>query len=71
MIFDEPAQQSIIPEDMKSFINSVVELGEKCQIVMAITLNSNELVSIINELKQETYNKSDLVGKAFKLLDKG
>jgi hypothetical protein len=38
VIFDEPAQQSIVPEDMKSFIDSVVELGKSCQIITAITL---------------------------------
>ena len=47
LIFDEPAQQSIIPADMKSFIDSVVTLGNDCQVIVAITLNSEELVNII------------------------
>lgn len=40
IIFDEPAQQSIVPEDMKSFIESVAELKKPFQIFTAITLNS-------------------------------
>ncbi|MHB1652680.1 MAG: hypothetical protein ACYCVD_09425 [Desulfitobacteriaceae bacterium] len=68
LIFDEPAQQSIVPADMSSFINSVVELGKNCQVIIAITLNSQELVSIINGLKKEIYNEISVADKAFKLL---
>jgi len=68
LIFDEPAQQSIVPADMSSFINSVVELGKNCQVIIAITLNSQELVSIINGLEKEMYNEISVADKAFKLL---
>lgn len=66
IIFDEPAQQSIVPDDMKSFINSAVELGKHCQIITAITLNSQELVEIINRLDSNTYHKIKISEKAFK-----
>ena len=39
-------QQSIIPADMKSFIDSVITLGNGCQVIIAITLNSKEFVNI-------------------------
>lgn len=68
IIFDEPAQQSIVPEDMKSFIASVAELGKSFQIITAITLNSQELIGIINELDVLSYHKTTIEGKAFKLL---
>lgn len=68
IIFDEPAQQSIVPEDMKSFIASVAELGKSFQIITAITLNSQELIGIINELDVSSYHKTTIEGKAFKLL---
>jgi hypothetical protein len=67
LIFDEPAQQSIIPADMKSFIDSVVTLGNDCQVIVAITLNSKELVNIIEGLKEGTYNQVSISEKAFKL----
>lgn len=66
IIFDEPAQQSIVPVDMKSFIDSVVELGKSCQIITAITLNSRELIEIIGEIKVQDYHKISIEGKAFK-----
>jgi hypothetical protein len=66
IIFDEPAQQSIVPEDMKSFIESAVELGKSCQIITAITLNSKELIGIITELDAKDYHKVSIEGKAFR-----
>jgi len=68
LIIDEPAQQSIISEDMGSFIDSTTELEGKCQIITAITLNSVELLDIVNRLEADSYQKIDVVGKAFKLL---
>lgn len=68
IIFDEPAQQSIVPEDMKSFIESVVEQNKPFQIITAITLNSQELNEIINELEDSNHHKITIEGKAFKLL---
>lgn len=70
VIFDEPAQQSIVPEDMKSFVSSAVELGKGCQIITAITLNSKELVDIINGLDAGTYHRISITKKAFKLFEK-
>ncbi len=66
IIFDEPAQQSIVSEDMKSFVASARKLSEKSQIIMAITLNSKELSDIIDGLDKETYQKISITGKAFK-----
>ena len=68
IIFDEPAQQSIVPDDMKSFIKSVIELKKPYQIIMAITLNSKELIGIIDELDSSCYHKITIEGKAFKVL---
>lgn len=66
IIFDEPLQQSIVSEDMQSFIDSVLEINKPFQIITAITLNSQELVNIINDLNASSYNKIEIVGKAFK-----
>lgn len=68
IIFDEPAQQSIVPEDMKSFIESVVEIDKPFQIITAITLNSQELKDIVNKLNASSHHKITIEGKAFKLL---
>lgn len=68
IIFDEPAQQSIVPEDMKSFIETVVEIKKPFQIITAITLNSQELINIINSLDASSHNTIQIEGKAFKAL---
>lgn len=68
IIFDEPAQQSIVPQDMDSFIKSTALLRANSQVIMAITLNSHELIQIIDSLEQGTYQKTSIVGKAFQLL---
>lgn len=66
IIFDEPAQQSIVPEDMRSFIESVLEIRESCQIITAITLNSQELIGIVNGLDASSHHIITIEGKAFK-----
>lgn len=68
IIFDEPAQQSIVPKDMDNFIKSTTFLHTNCQVIMAITLNSHELIEIIDNLKPDTYQKINITGKAFQLL---
>jgi hypothetical protein len=66
VIFDEPAQQSIVPEDMKSFVESAKELADKSQIIMALTLNSKELNDIIGNLDVDSYHMISISGRAFK-----
>lgn len=53
---------------MKSFIESVVEIGKPFQILTAITLNSQELIGIIDGLDDSNYHKIAIENKAFKLL---
>ena len=68
IVFDEPAQQSIVPEDMNKFINSLVKLGKESQIILAITLNSDELNNIVNKLDENSYYNISIENKAFSLL---
>jgi F0F1-type ATP synthase membrane subunit b/b' len=66
VIFDEPAQQSIVPEDMKNFVESARELAARSQVIMALTLNSQELNDIIGGLDTGSYHMVDISGRAFK-----
>ena len=70
IIFDEPAQQSIVSEDMNSFICFLSEVSSQSQIIMAITLNSHELINIIDELDNNIYHKLEITDKAFKRFKK-
>ena len=38
LIFDEPVQHSIVPNDMKKFLDSIVQLGKNCQTIIGITV---------------------------------
>lgn len=53
---------------MKSFIETVVEIKKPFQIITAITLNSQELINIINSLDASSHNTIQIEGKAFKAL---
>jgi len=65
VIFDEPAQQSIVPEDMKNFVDSARELAARSQIIMALTLNSKELNDIIGSLDANSFHMISISGRAF------
>lgn len=55
---------------MNSFIQSVSEVSPQSQIIMAITLNSHELIHIIDELDTGIYHKLEITDKAFKRFEK-
>ena len=59
-----------MPEDMKSFIESAMKIKGEFQIITAITLNSQELINIIEGLDTSCNHKIQIEGKAFKILNK-
>ena len=70
LIFDEPDQQSTIVSDMQSFFKSVVDLSEKCQVIMGITLKDSDTKRVIDELPKESYNQVNIPYKAFRRLNR-
>lgn len=71
MVFDEPAQHSIGADDLKAFLDSVIELNRNNQTIVGITLNSQDVRKTINKLPKENYNMIHLNGRAFKRRDNG
>ena len=65
LIFDEPKQHSIIPEDMEKFLESIVELGKQCQIIVGITVKEVDTQNIIQKLDENTYKLIKVKNKAF------
>lgn len=51
LIIDEPDQQSIVSEDLYNFLQDLYELKGKSQIILGITLKSNELKEFVNNLE--------------------
>lgn len=69
IIFDEPAQHSIVTSDMESLIKSVLELNDSSQVIMGITLNNEELKNSIEKLQRGTANIIEIGERAFTLFN--
>lgn len=68
IIFDEPAQHSIVTSDMESLIQSVLDLKTSAQVIIGITLNNEELRETITQLPKATANIIEIDNRAFQLL---
>ena len=68
LIFDEPAQHSIVTSDMESLIQSVLDLKESAQVIVGITLNNEELKKSIENLPEDA-TIINIGERAFKLFD--
>ena len=69
LIFDEPAQHSIVTNDMKEFFKSIVGLSKSCQVIIGITIKDSEIRQAINELPKQAYKIINLKNKAFYRID--
>jgi len=69
IIFDEPAQHSIVTSDMESLIQSVLNLKKSAQVIVGITLNNEELKKSIEKLSKEDATIINLDEHAFKLFN--
>lgn len=71
LIFDEPDQQSTIISDMKSFFENILELTDKCQVVMGITLKDSDTKQVIDKLPKGKFKCIDVPNKAFQKFESG
>ncbi|SHH09025.1 hypothetical protein SAMN02745229_00197 [Butyrivibrio fibrisolvens DSM 3071] len=53
MIFDEPGQHSIGAEDMKSFFINSINMANEEQIIVGITLNSEDIKRVVDSLQNK------------------
>lgn len=51
LIFDEPEQQNVIQKDLESFFNSIKNLKNSCQAIIAITLDNPTEQAIIKSIE--------------------
>lgn len=68
IIFDEPAQHSIVTSDMESLVRSILDLKTSAQVIIGITLNNEELKEAIKRLPETDANIIEIGERAFKLL---
>ena len=65
LIFDEPAQHSIGAVDTKAFFDSILNLGDNCQVIIGITINNADIREVISEIGEEKCNVVNIGEKAF------
>lgn len=68
LIFDEPNQHSIIPNDMKNFFQSITQLDKNSQTIVGVTTKDIDTKKIIENLPKGTFNLICIGDKAFKKL---
>lgn len=67
LIFDEPAQHSIIVNDIEKFFNHIIKL-KNSQIIVGITIKDSDTRLAISKLPLEDYNLIKVPYKAFRKL---
>ncbi|QNK58553.1 hypothetical protein [Paenibacillus sp. PAMC21692] len=70
LIFDEPAQHSIVVSDMKEFFGSIINSVGVSQVIIGITVKDSDTRRVVNELPKGKYNIIMVPNKAFQNLDK-
>lgn len=66
IIFDEPAQHSIVTEDVVNLFNQVNTLPGKKQILLGITLNDTNIIEAVSSYNNEKINVIDVGTRSFK-----
>lgn len=69
LIFDEPDQQSTMIGDMKAFFDTIVEINDSSQVIVAITLKDKDTVEAVDEIKKEDKFCIPVQNKAFQWLE--
>ena len=65
LIFDEPNQHSIVPEDMDMFFDSILTMNKGCQTIVGITVKDRDTKSMLENLKKDSYKLILVNNKAF------
>ena len=65
LIFDEPGQHSIGAQDAKALFDSILKLGEECQVLIGITINNVDIRKVISEIEGDKCNLINIGEKAF------
>jgi len=65
VIFDEPAQHSIVLQDLVALFKCIKSISGDYQTILAITINNNEINKVLDEFKKE-HNIVQLDDMAFK-----
>jgi len=65
IIFDEPAQHSIVTKDVISLFNAITEISAYKQVIFGITLSDNDLKKEVKDFNSENIHVIDVGNHAF------
>lgn len=68
VIFDEPAQHSIVTEDVISLFNSIKDFPESTQVILGITLNDDNIRNAVNDFDKKSLHIVNVGNHAFQPL---
>ena len=69
LIFDEPNQHSIVPENMSSFFKSILDLGKECQTIVGITVKDSDTKTIFDKIEDKSCKLIKVQNKAFQKMN--
>lgn len=70
LIFDEPAQHSIVVNDMEEFLTRIINDFNKNQVIIGITVKDSDTRRVVRELPEGKYKLILVPNKAFQKIDK-
>lgn len=68
VVIDEPAQQSMVPEDLTNLFSAFIELQSNSQAIFAVTASDPNLKEAIENLKNKSINVFDVGSHSLKRL---
>lgn len=66
ILFDEPAQHSIVTEDVVNLFNQVNKLPGEKQVLLGITLNDTDIRNAVSSYDKDRINVFDVGTRSFK-----
>jgi hypothetical protein len=67
-MFDEPAQHSIVTDDVISLFQAVVNIPGNKQVILGITLNDSDIRKAVENFDKEKIHIVDVGNHAFEKL---
>ena len=68
IIYDEPAQHSIVTPDVISLFNAIAEMPGNKQIILGITVNDSDLKNAVEEYDDKKIHVIDVGNHSFKVI---
>ena len=69
LLFDEPAQHSIVTEDVMNLSKTIISITGNVQVIFGITLNDGDIRREVRSIDKSLVNIVDVGSRAFKIIN--